>query len=460
VFIRYKRIGKNLYAYQIRTYWDPKTRKVRHEERYLGKVIDKERRKFEKVLYQKHREKAILDFGDIYLLSQMYTRCGLKRVVRKVFGGAANVLEVLVFNRIVNPLPMKSVYYWASGTWLSQTHDLSELESQRISEVLEAVGEESKLRDFFVAYLGVFRRSGNFLYDITPLPTSMTGWPRGWGYSDSGVDFQVKLALLIDKDFRVPLYFRLLPGALPDVGALLTTLREAENLGLRANLLVLDRGFFSASNLSALRRNRVDFILPVPTNNLIFKRLVQKHRRVERPKNAFEFNGRVLFGVKDRAGGLWAYVILDPQRRVRELQGVYAEYLAEELPETRLERELTRKGFMVLLSTQEMSVAGALSLYYAREFAERCFRYCKTDLAILPLRRHKEATLSGYLLVNFLALVLYLQLRETKLELSIDEAFLVLRRVKRKIYEDAEVTTELTKEQKEVLKAFEVMVPK
>jgi CHASE1-domain containing sensor protein len=56
-------------------------------------------------------------------------------------------------------------------------------------------------------------------------------------------------------------------------------------------------------------------------------------------------------------------------------------------------------------------------------------------------------TLSGHLLVNFLALVLYLQLRETKLELSIDETFLVLRRVKRKIYEDGEVTTELMKEQ-------------
>jgi hypothetical protein len=55
-------------------------------------------------------------------------------------------------------------------------------------------------------------------------------------------------------------------------------------------------------------------------------------------------------------------------------------------------------------------------------------------------------TLSGHLLVNFLALVLYLQLRETKLELSIDETFLVLRRVKRKIYEDGEVTTELMKE--------------
>jgi len=115
---------------------------------------------------------------------------------------------------------------------------------------------------------------------------------------------------------------------------------------------------------------------------------------------------------------------------------------------------------MVLLSTEHVSTKEAVSLYYTRDFAEKCFKYFKSDLAILPLRTHNEDTLAGYLLINFLALALYLQLRNNELDVSLDDAFQILRGIKKKIYEDVEIVNEATKKQKEVLKAFEILVPK
>jgi hypothetical protein len=77
-----------------------------------------------------------------------------------------------------------------------------------------------------------------------------------------------------------------------------------------------------------------------------------------------------------------------------------------------------------------------------------------------PLRRHNTATLAGYMLINFLALAIYLQLKKSQIELYLEEARIILRQIKKKVYEDSSILTELTKEQKEILKAFNLIVPK
>ncbi len=450
-----------MYAYQVQGYWDPNKKFTRHTTKYLGKVVDAKRKKFEKLLYKRNQEKAILDFGDVHVVSSIYKRCGLEGVVRKIFGESVDMIEMLMFNRVLQPTPMKSVYYWASNTYLSRTHNINALETQNISRMLKEIGNEEMQRKFFSAYTSAFKRGGCNLFDITPLPTSMSNNLAAWGYSDSGINFQIKLALLVDKNHSMPLWYRMLPGNLTDVSTLTTTVKEAKKLGLKTDLLILDRGFFSDNNIKALKESKSGFLIPLPSKTKLFNALVAKyHRLEEKPTNAFKLGKRILFGVKEMSKSLYAYVILDPERRVRERNEIYAKHLSDALPKKKLETQLKRKGFMILLSTEQMSVKEAVSLYYTRDFAEKCFKYFKSDLAILPLRTHSEDTLAGYLLINFLALALYLQLRTTELDVSLDDAFQILRGIKKKIYDDTEIVSESTKKQKEILKAFEILVPK
>ncbi|MDI6721177.1 MAG: transposase [Candidatus Aenigmarchaeota archaeon] len=460
MYTRYKKIGKNTYAYQVQGYWDPKKKITRHTTKYLGKVVDAKRRKFEKTLYKRNQEKSILDFGDVHVVSLIYKRCGLEDVVRKTFGEHASLIEMLVFNRVLQPMPMKSVYYWASNTYLSRTHNIDILETQRISRTLKDLGTEETQRRFFSAYTQAFKRSGCNLFDITPLPTSMSNNLAAWGYSDSGIDFQIKLALLVDKDHSMPLWYRMLPGNLTDVSTLSATVKEAKKLGLKTDLLILDRGFFSNNNIKALKENKSGFLIPLPSKTKLFNTLAAKYQRIEEDSSkAFKLGKRILFGSKEMSKGMYVYVILDPERRVRERNELHAKRLVGS-PPNKFETYLKRKGFMVLLSTENMTVSDAVSLYYTRDFAEKCFKYFKSDLAILPLRMHSEETLAGYLLINFLALALYLQLRNAELDVSLDDAFQILRGVKKKIYENEEIVTEATKKQKEILNAFKIHVPK
>lgn len=461
MYTRYKRIGKNTYAYQVEGYWDSKKKITRHKTKYLGKVIDTKTKKFEKPIYKRNKEKHILDFGDIHLLYSVYKRCGLERIIRSTLGENTDIVEMLIFNRILNPVSMKSVYYWASNSYLRMTHDIDALQTQNISRVLKDLGDENIQRKFFSAYTNAFKKSDCNLFDITPLPTSMANNLAAWGYSDSGIDFQIKLALLVDKNHNIPLWFRILPGNIIDVSTLNTTIKEAIKLGLKAKLLILDRGFYSDKNIKDLNENKTNFMMPLPSKTKLFNRLVDKYMRLEeQQKYAFKFGKRILFGTKEKLGKLNLYIILDPERRVCERNKLYSKHLINSMPKKKFNAQLKRKGFLILISTEKMTPKEAVSLYYTRDFAEKCFKYFKSDLAILPLRRHNENTLAGYLLINFLALALYLQLRNTEIDVSLQDAFQILRGIKKKIYDTEEIINEVTKKQKEILNAFGVHVPK
>ncbi len=123
-------------------------------------------------------------------------------------------------------------------------------------------------------------------------------------------------------------------------------------------------------------------------------------------------------------------------------------------------KELRRKETMVLLSTKRMSCAEALDLYYSRDTIEKHFRYLKTDLELLPARVHREDGVWAYVLLMFISLCLLLQLKQVKLSMSLAEAFLMLRIVKKKLYDTTSVVVGVSKEQRKIFKKFGCVVPK
>ena len=491
MYIRFKRVGKNLYAYQARTYRDPKTGKVVQESKYLGKVIDKEKGLFEKVLYRKHEEKAILDLGDVHLLSHMYRDSGLEELVRASFPHNSFFVKTFVFNRIIQPLPLKSLYYWASTSALREEGDLSRLTSQNITEALAEIGGPESVEGFLLAYLKKYASTApTILLDLTAMPTLISSMLTDWGYANGGIEQKIGLFLVSDADTRLPLFFKLVPGNATNVMLLNETLNEIAAYKISRPFLVLDRGFFSAENLEKLKEKRMGFIIGLPASTALFDTLVEKTvATIQVPSRAFMFNGSHHFGVVERVKvgtvPLYAHVILNPARKAREEERFYSkilervEYLKSRkrrrrvggefvefkhgkvrMKEEEIERELRRMGVIVLLSTKRMDCAEALELYYSRDVIEKHFRYFKTDLDLLPARVHREDGIRAYVLLMFISLCLLLQLKRVKLPMSLAEAFLLLRMVKKKIYETTSVVVGVDKKQREILEKFGCVVPK
>jgi len=491
MFIRYRKIGNATYAYEVKAYWDPKLRKPKQKTRYLGKVVDEKKMKIEKVLYARHQEKRILDFGDIHLLSHVYASSGLEKLVNASFPQHSFFMKTFVFNRIIQPLPLKSLYYWASTNVLREEGDISRLTSQNITDMLAEIGEEERMREFLERYVKEYASAApTVLMDLTAMPTLISSMLTDWGYADSAIEHKIGLLLVSDKDTSLPLFFKLVPGNRTSVTLLDETLDEIRAYKIYDPFLVLDRGFFSAENLEKAKDKKMGFIIGLPASTALFDTLVEKIiPKIQAPSNAFRVNGNYHFGVVEKvkveAIPLYAHVVLNPERKAREEKELYSEVLEKiaylegrkrkrkvggrfveykygkaRMKEEEIERELRRKGVMILLSTKRMSCAEALELYYSRDVIEKNFRYFKSDLDLLPVRVHREDGIRAYVLLMFISLYLLLQLKKVKLPMSLAEGFLLLRMVKKKIFDEGSMVVGIGKEQKEIFEKFGCLVAK
>ncbi|OFV68474.1 MAG: transposase (IS4) [Candidatus Syntrophoarchaeum caldarius] len=456
-FIRYKKFGNKEYAYEVTSYWDPEKKKPRQKTKYLGVVVDKEKKIFKK----KRREKLILDFGDTYFLNQFINRVTFFENIKK------DMFLALIFYRLCYPSAMRYARMWYDGNIVRKFFDV-DISSQRISEFLEEIGDESIQREFFKEYIRQITPSEGIVIDTTALPNQINIPTSAWGWHNEEIEKQIKLLLVIDRSTSLPLFFRYIAGNIVDVSTLKATVEELKKYGVSRYFVILDAGFFSEENIKELYNEEIQFLIRLPSLRKLYKRLiVEESRELESYRNAVRYGRRVLF-VKQREVELfgkrvYAYVVLDPERKGREMRRTLLKVMdeIEEGEEEEMEYILMKKGIMILISSSELDRENVISLYYTRQIAEKLFGFSKDDLNLLPLRVHKEETLRGYLFLQFASLVVYSLLkRELGRDYTVEEILLTLRNLKCKVYEDEIIVQELTKQQRKIFERFGIMVPK
>lgn len=86
---------------------------------------------------------------------------------------------------------------------------------------------------------------------------------------------------------------------------------------------------------------------------------------------------------------------------------------------------------MILIASIELDKDDVVSHYYMRQSVEQVFGFFKSDLQLLPLRRHSDEVIRGYLFLQFLCLIIFLQLRKTlSKKYTVEQALLITRNLK------------------------------
>ena len=75
---------------------------------------------------------------------------------------------------------------------------------------------------------------------------------------------QLNLNMVHARDLDLPLYFRVIPGSVPDVATLAATADILRALGLSDFDFSLDRGFYSSANLWHFHDNGIGFTIGAP----------------------------------------------------------------------------------------------------------------------------------------------------------------------------------------------------
>jgi len=467
-YIRYKKFGNKEYAYEITSYWDSVKKKPRQKSKYLGIVVDKKKEIFERKTFKQREEKLILDFGETYLLYEFMKNIKLTHIIEGVFKDKTKNLLALLCYRLCHASAMSYAKIWYEGNISRFLFKDINLSSQRISEFMKMIGDEKLQRNFFKNYVSSFAETDEgVIIDTTALPNQINLSFNAWGYNDGEIDKQIRFLFVVDKNTSLPLFFRYLPGNIVDVSSLNITIEELKKFGIKHSFILIDAGFFSEDNIRGLYKGNINFLTRLPSTRTLYKDLIkQEVSNLEKFKNAVRYGKRVLF-IKERkinlfGRGAYAYIILDPERKGREIKKLLLNVMEEQgEDEDEIEFRLMKGGIMILVSSFKIEKEDLMPLYYMRQTVEKLFGFSKDDLKLIPLRIHKEETLRGYLLFTFIALTVFLLLKK-KLgkEHTAEEILLTMRNLKCKVYENEILVQELTKQQKEITEKLNIIVPK
>lgn len=234
-------------------------------------------------------------------------------------------------------------------------------------------------------------------------------------------------------------------------------------MGVKSSFALIDAGYFSEDNICDLYDKKINFLSRLPRSRSLYKDLLATETKdIEDKRYATKCGTRGLFvkrvKVKLYEQDAYAFLVLDPIRKGKETQTMVLSYLDDE---NQMTEDFNACGIMMLISSLPLEASEVVENYYTRQAIEQVFGFYKDDLQSLPLRCHTDNTVRGYLFLQFIVLILFLEFRVyLKNKFTVEQALLIARNIKCKVFKKELLITELDKKQKQIFELCDIMAPK
>jgi transposase len=291
---------------------------------------------------------------------------------------------------------------------------------------------------------------------------SLSAWNSHGGESER----ETRLLMVVERNTGHPLYFNYKAGNIVDVSTLLHTLAELSQMGVNTSFALIDAGYYSEDNIKELFLNEIAFLTRLPAGRILQKTLIAEHSNaLEEAKNLVVYNKRALyvkrvdvdlFGYKG-----YAYIACDIRRKGSEMTKFLIAAKEDGLCDDEINEKAAGKGKFIVISSENIPSDEILPLYYTRQSAENLFGISKSFLDILPIRTHSIETFRGYLMLNFISLIVYIEMKNLlQGEFTVEGALLEMTNLMCKVYQNEIIICEPTKKMKLVAELLKYMVPK
>ena len=282
VYQKNKKTGVT-YAYESISYWDKEKQQSRAKRKCIGrvdpetnKIIPTRKRKAQTVETKAKSGVAPVTlfarkfYGATYLFGRIGEESGVVDDLKTCFPDHfRQILSVAYYLIMEDRNPLSRFPRWAV---IHQHPYGSVISSQRSSDLFASITEEARQR--FFRLQGKRRTDREYLaYDTTSV-SSYSQCLRQVRYGknkDHEHLPQINLALLFGQQSRLPFYYRKLAGNIPDVKTLKKLLADMDTLDHKKFKVVLDRGFFSASNINDLYKHHMKFLIAAKLSLKIVK---------------------------------------------------------------------------------------------------------------------------------------------------------------------------------------------
>lgn len=374
-------------------------------------------------------------------------KLGLEKMVRKVFGERADTILSVAHYMLCEGNVMYYLDDWQED---HLTFSKTLVNTAGLSKLFAGIGETERLQ-FFGQWMKQKREDEYLAYDVT----SISSWGHGmdnaeWGYNrDKEKLPQINLGMYYGEESRLPLYYRIYPGSIPDKSHLKYMVEDNAVISCQKARFVMDRGFYSQENLSYLVQKGCRFIIALPMSLKYCRELVASHRdEIVNRSECYLGNGKPYgksFVVEQMGFRMKVHIYYDPYKAVRDSGNLYEEIEKqeaelgemEEPPDKKLhydryfyinrskdgklgfrrnpaaiDQALSMCGFFLIGETDfKKTTAQILEIYRRRDIVEKSFENLKNGLDMRRLRVHSDETAAGKAFVAFLALIVRSQMQ-------------------------------------------------
>jgi len=510
-FIVSQKIKGRIYLYQVESYWDKDKKKARQRRTYIGPKDRVRGNNVKPVL----SELSVKHYGNICLLEYIAEKTGLLKILAKNFGSDYREILALSWFQIMETDADYLFPYWLGEQSLEQ---VKMLYSTDISGLYERIGRSQKAMErFTVDWIGNMQPIHGIYYDITSFSSYSTGIDSvEWGYNRDKEDLpQINMGMVCCQSSGLPFFYKLFPGSIVDVSTIHNLLKDLQAYHLKDILMIMDRGFFSTSNITSIAASeqQITFLQPLPFSLKATKELVKRNaRKLKDVDTAFKYNeeivhhtiDRITFGNQDFEAhiffnekaaidgrhqflaklleieaGLTSRTFSSQTEMQKTLQAQVAEKYrcffswdkrsgAIKRNKSKINERTANIGYFVIATNaQQMDRHVVLHHYRDKDKVEKIFDGVKNHTDGNRLRVHSGYKLEGKLFVKYIAMILYMYIikvmREKKLfeKYSIREMIKELAKIKMIKHENMEpFISEISKKQKDIFKNFGMELPK
>ena len=505
VYHRKKDTGTT-YVYEVvEEHWDKEHQQMRSRQVCLGKLDPATGELIPSRRRQREPPTAVtastIVIGPSLILDRVARDTGLMATVHQAFPDHWDQILTLAYFLVCTGHALVHADAWCRNHTVPAPGPFT---SQRLSDWLSAITEDGR-QTFFKTWGKRISQQEYLCYDITSVSSySALNEFVHFGYNRDGESLpQVNLAVVYGQKSRLPVTYRILPGAISDVSTIKTMLAGFHKLDYPAVSLVLDRGFYSQQNVTALFDQRCHFIIGMPGHRRRVREVIDRCRDAVHSPHGYRqidmdslYMHTELYQWPENGRRCYRHLYYDPLRAAQDFDTLnkhllvckkeletgqhnprherdYEQYfIVKETPvrgrQVRYHDAAIRAyrdryaGFFAILSTRKMDALEVLQIYRNKDTIEKIFDDLKNALDMKRLRMHSSGRMAGRLFVQFIALILFSQIQQVLREKDLASHYspkLVLGELESLTrihytgkYKD--LVSEVSKTQREILTAF------
>ena len=301
--LAFKRKGTELrllngryYLYEVTSKWNSeKKRSVKKTCKLLGCITESEGFvESEKARLRKQQIRIeriqVKEYGITAAIIHLFTDMLL--ALKDYFPDSWQRLIVLAYGRLVYQSPLKNMSFHYSNSFLSEQYPDVDVSARSLSYFLRELGQD---RNRTVRFCQSFKIEEDcILFDGTDLfsRSEQMELPKFSKSKFGTYDDMINLMCVFSVRQQVPVYYRLLPGNIKDVSAFKLCLLES---GVKDAIVIIDKGFASISNIEALEKEALKFIIPLPRNSSFINYENVKSGNKRLFEGYFQFEGRYIW---------------------------------------------------------------------------------------------------------------------------------------------------------------------